>query len=105
MTRFSHLTAMALLLAVATVQPAPVAAKPDRAQADAGEAVSSGRVLPLKQIIADVQSRAPYRDMTYLGGPQFDSEQLRYALRFMDGSQVVIVHVDARTGRILGVTR
>jgi uncharacterized membrane protein YkoI len=40
--------------------------------------------------------------MTYLGGPQFDSSRMIYALKFMDGSQVVIVYVDARTGRIVG---
>ena len=45
---------------------------------------------------------APYSNMTYLGGPQFDARQMVYALKFMDGSQVVIVYVDARTGRIVG---
>ncbi len=40
--------------------------------------------------------------MTYLGGPQFDAGRMIYALKFMDGSQVVVVYVDARTGRIVG---
>ena len=40
--------------------------------------------------------------MTYLGGPQFDARQMVYSLKFMDGSRVVVVYVDARTGRIVG---
>ena len=49
-----------------------------------------------------MKARPPYNGMTYLGGPQFDSSRMIYALKFMDGSQVVIVYVDARTGRIVG---
>ena len=56
----------------------------------------------INRLIAEVRSRAPYSDMTYLGGPQFDAGRMIYALKFMNGSQVVVVFVDARTGRIVG---
>ena len=74
----------------------------DRDQDNLREAAAQGQVIPLNRLIADVRSRAPYNNMTYLGGPQFDARQMVYALKFMDGSQVVIVYVDARTGRIVG---
>ena len=56
----------------------------------------------LNRLVADIRSRPPYSDMTYLGGPQFNAGRMIYALKFMDGSQVVVVYVDARTGRIVG---
>ena len=92
--------ASALLLTAAF----PAAARDDRNrdQDHLREAAAQGQVIPLNRLIAEVRSRAPYSDMTYLGGPQFDAHQMIYALKFMDGSQVVVVYVDARTGRIVG---
>lgn len=90
--------ASALLL---TAGP-PAAARGDRDQDHLREAAAQGQVIPLNKLVAAIRARAPYRDMTYLGGPQFDARQMIYALKFMDGSQVVIVYVDARTGRIVG---
>ena len=81
---------------------APVAARGDREQNNLRDAAAQGQVIPLNRLVADVRSRAPYNDMTYLGGPQFDSNRMIYALKFMDGSQVVVVYVDARSGRIVG---
>ena len=81
---------------------APAAARGDRDQDNLREAAAQGQVIPLNRLIAEVKSRPPYSGMTYLGGPQFDSRRMIYALKFMDGSQVVIVYVDARTGRIVG---
>lgn len=81
---------------------APAAARGDRDQDNLREAASQGQVIPLNRLIAEVKSRPPYSGMTYLGGPQFDSGRMLYALKFMDGAQVVIVYVDARTGRIVG---
>ncbi|ALJ13300.1 hypothetical protein [Sphingopyxis macrogoltabida] len=81
---------------------APAAARGDRDQDNLREAAAQGQVIPLGRLIADVKSRPPYNDMTYLGGPQFDARRMIYALKFMDGSQVVVVYVDARTGRIVG---
>lgn len=90
--------ASALLLAAG----APAAARGDRDQDNLREAAAQGQVIPLNRLIAEVKSRPPYSGMTYLGGPQFDAGRMIYALKFMDGSQVVVVYVDARTGRIVG---
>ncbi len=92
--------AFALLLAAGA--PAAARGDRDRDQAHLREAAAQGQVIPLGRLIAEVRSRPPYSDMTYLGGPQFDAQRMIYALKFMDGSQVVIVYVDARTGRIVG---
>ena len=80
----------------------PAAARGDRDQDNLREAAAQGQVIPLNRLIAEVKSRPPYSGMTYLGGPQFDAGRMIYALKFMDGSQVVIVYVDARSGRIVG---
>lgn len=88
----------ALLLSAA----APAAARGDRDQDHLRAAAAQGQVIPLGKLIADVRARPPYSDMTYLGGPQFDARRMIYALKFMDGSQVVVVFVDARSGRIVG---
>ncbi|HMO77323.1 MAG TPA: hypothetical protein PKD99_15175 [Sphingopyxis sp.] len=81
---------------------APADARGDREQNHLRDAAAQGKVIPLNRLVAEVRSRPPYSDMTYLGGPQFDANQMVYALKFMDGSQVVVVYVDARTGRIVG---
>ncbi|WP_447753588.1 PepSY domain-containing protein [Sphingopyxis fribergensis] len=80
----------------------PAVARGDRDQDNLRNAAAQGQVIPLNKLIADVRSRPPYNDMTYLGGPQFDAGRMIYALKFMDGSQVVVVYVDARTGRVVG---
>ena len=101
MTRTLTLSLISALLRSAG---APAAARGDRNrdQDNLREAAAQGQVIPLNKLIADVRSRAPYSEMTYLGGPQFDAGRMIYALKFMDGSQVVVVYVDARTGRIVG---
>lgn len=90
--------ASASLIAVGT----PALARGDRDQDNLREAAAQGQVIPLNRLIAEVKSRPPYSGMTYLGGPQFDAGRMLYALKFMDGAQVVVVYVDARTGRIVG---
>ncbi len=70
---------------------------------------SQGRPLPnqtrpLPEIVAQVQSTPPYSGMDYIGLSGFESRTMVYMLRFLDGRQVVIVQVDARSGRILGRT-
>lgn len=77
-------------------------ARGDKDQDHLRQAAAEGQVIPLKRLIENVRARAPYSDMTYLGGPQFDAATMRYGLKFLDGNRVVIVYVDARTGRILG---
>jgi uncharacterized iron-regulated membrane protein len=88
----------ALLLSAGT----PALARGDRDQDNLRQAAAQGQVVPLNKLVADIRSRPPYNDMTYLGGPQFDAGRMIYKLKFMDGSQVVVVYVDARTGRIVG---
>ncbi|HWW58528.1 MAG TPA: hypothetical protein VN047_16670 [Sphingopyxis sp.] len=89
-------------LLISTGTPGLARGDRDREQDNLREAAAQGQVIPLNKLIADVRSRAPYSEMTYLGGPQFDAGRMIYALKFMDGSQVVVVYVDARTGRIVG---
>ena len=93
---------LSLASASLLVAGAPAVARGDRDQDGLREAAAQGQVIPLNRLIAEVKSRPPYSGMTYLGGPQFDSERFIYALKFMDGAQVVVVYVDARTGRIVG---
>ena len=92
--------ASALLLSAGV--PATARGDRDRDQDNLREAAAQGQVIPLNRLIADIRGRAPYNGMTYLGGPQFDANRMIYALKFMDGSQVVVVYVDAPTGRIVG---
>ena len=91
-----------LLSALLLSAGSPALARSDRDQNNLREAAAQGQVIPLNKLIADVRSRGPYSEMTYLGGPQFDAGRMIYALKFMDGSQVIVVYVDARTGRIVG---
>ena len=101
MIRTTILAPTSALLAAALLVAAPPAfARND--QDNLREAAAQGQVIPLNKLVAEVRSRAPYSGMTYLGGPQFDASRMIYALKFMDGAQVVIVYVDARSGRIVG---
>jgi uncharacterized iron-regulated membrane protein len=96
-TRFlvAGLTGLALSVA-------PAYARDDREAESARAAAEQGQVLPLGRLVAMVQARAPYRDMIYLGGPQFDARTMRYGLKFLDGNKVIVVFVDARTGKVVG---
>ena len=93
---------LSLVSALLLTAGMPAAARGDRDQDNLREAAAQGHVIPLNKLVADIKSRPPYSGMTYLGGPQFDAGRMIYALKFMDGSQVVVVYVDARTGRIVG---
>jgi uncharacterized iron-regulated membrane protein len=99
MTRFLAITLVPALMLAAS--PAAMA-RGDRDQAHLRAAAAQGQVMPLNRLVAEVRSRAPFSDMNYLGGPQYDAQKMIYALKFMDGSQVVVVYVDARTGRVVG---
>ena len=57
---------------------------------------------PLPDIVARVQATPPYNGMDYIGVAGFETRSMIYVLRFLDGRQVVVVHVDARSGRIVG---
>jgi hypothetical protein len=97
-----HITSFALALLAMGMIAAPASARDDREAESARAAAEQGQVLPLGRLVAMVQARAPYRNMTYLGGPQFDERMMRYGLKFLDGNKVIVVFVDARTGKIVG---
>jgi hypothetical protein len=97
-----HRSDLAMALAPMLLFAAPAAAFGDQEAASARAAAEQGQVLPLGRLVAMVQARPPYRDMIYLGGPQFDQRTMRYGLKFLNGNRVVVVFVDARTGRIVG---
>ena len=87
----------------------PVAVKAQSAGRVPRGDMAQGRPLPnqtrpLPEIVAQVQATPPYRDMDYIGLSGFESRTMVYVLRFLDGRQVVVVQVDARSGRILGRT-
>lgn len=68
------------------------------------ERPSPNQTRPLPEIVARVQSISPFSGMDYIGVAGFETRTMVYVLRFLDGRQVVVVHVDARSGRILGRT-
>ena len=98
--------AAALLIAVAGLMgpTVPVAAQQTRADQAAIRNIAK-QVRPLRSVVASVRSQPPYDEMDYLGGPEFDAERFVYRLKFMDGSKVVFVYVDAVSGRIIGRSR
>jgi uncharacterized iron-regulated membrane protein len=104
--RGGHLRRMMLrflsLLLIAGAATLPAQAQNRGDQESARAAAEQGQVMPLGRLVAMVQARAPFRNMTYLGGPQFDARTMRYGLKFLDGSKVIVVIVDARTGRVVG---
>jgi uncharacterized iron-regulated membrane protein len=93
---------LSLLLTMLAFSVAPPLAARDDEAASARAATAQGQALPLGRLVAMVQARPPYRDMVYLGGPKFDARTMRYDLKFLDRSRVIVVQVDARTGRVLG---
>lgn len=92
---------LALLAPVATSaqqRPMPQRAMPD----DDDQRPSPNETRPLPDIVARVQSTPPYNAMDYIGVAGFETRTMVYVLRFLDGRQVVVVRVDARSGRIIG---
>jgi hypothetical protein len=87
-------------LLAALVAAAPAGAHPPRPrdQDVAFRGTRDGRFMPLRAIEARIVPRLPGFD--YLG-PELDAEAARYRLKFMRGSQVVWIDVDARTGEII----
>lgn len=87
---------------VATVGASAGQARDGRELNQLRDQAEQGKVIPLNRLIADVSSRPPYNEMTYIGGLQYDQERMIYTMKFMDGNRVVLVFVDARTGRVVG---
>ena len=91
---FRTLFAAALALGVAA---SPALADPPRDQDRIGEAVRSGRSMPLPKIEKRVMPFAGGAD--YLG-PEFNGDT--YRLKFMRNGRVFWIDVDPETGKIVG---
>jgi uncharacterized membrane protein YkoI len=96
---FASLVAAALVSGALAV---PAAAQSRGDQASAREEMKAGRSMSLREIERRVIPQM--RGSEYLG-PEYDDEAMAYRLKFIKEGQVVWVDVDARTGRILRVSR
>jgi uncharacterized membrane protein YkoI len=81
---------------------APAAAQSRRDQESAREELKAGRTMPLREIERRVLPSMS--GMQYLG-PEYDPASFAYRLKFMRDGQVTWVDVDARTARILRVSK
>lgn len=101
--RYADPMVLRILLAAAalgTAVAAPADARPrPREQDDAFRETREGNFLPLPMIEARIVPRM--RGADYLG-PELNGAV--YRLKFLKGSQVIWVDVDARTGRVLGTS-
>jgi len=89
----------ASIAAAALLVPATPALAQDNDQGKARKEMRAGNVLPLRDIEGRILPRM--RGFQYLG-PAYDSTAMAYRLKFLRGSQVVYVDVDARTGAVIG---
>lgn len=71
-------------------------------QGQARKAVRAGNILAVREIEQNVLPRM--KGAQYLG-PEYDSAAMAYRLKFIRDGRVTFVDVDARTGRILGISR
>lgn len=106
MVRSANRAAIAVLAAAALTAPtladAQQRVRPQRPAAEADDdRPSPNQTRPLPEIVASVQATPPYNQMDYIGVAGFEMRSMIYVLRFLDGRQVVVVHVDARSGRIV----
>ena len=69
-----------------------------REQDEAFQGTHDGRLVPLRVIESRILPQM--RGYDYLG-PELDVAAARYRLKFIRGSQVVWVDVDARTGEVI----
>lgn len=81
---------------------APVLAQSRTDQGEARKEVRAGNMLSLREIEGRVLPTM--RGSEYLG-PAYDSTAMAYRLKFIRDARVTYVDVDARTGRVLGVSR
>ena len=91
-----------ILVAALLVPAAPALAQKRTDQGEARKEMRAGNVLSLRQIEARVLPTMPGSE--YLG-PAYDSTAMAYRLKFIRDGRVTYVDIDARTGRILGVSR
>jgi hypothetical protein len=104
--RKGRATALTALAAFALVAPTLADAQqrtraPRAEQGDLEDRPPPQATRPLPELVARVQATPPYDAMDYIGVAGFETRTMVYVLRFLDGRQVVVVRVDARTGRII----
>ena len=90
------------LVAAALLAPAAPALAQRNDQGEARKEMRAGNVLSLREIEGRVLPQM--RGTEYLG-PAYDSTAMAYRLKFIKDGRVTYVDVDARTGRVLGVSR
>ncbi|MCT2559777.1 PepSY domain-containing protein [Tsuneonella sp. YG55] len=93
---------LSLLGAAALLAPAAPALAQRNDQGEARKEMRAGNVLSLREIEGRVLPQM--RGTEYLG-PAYDSTAMAYRLKFIKDGRVTYVDVDARTGRVLGVSR
>ena len=93
---------VASLAALALLAPAAPALAQRNDQGEARKEMRAGNVLSLRQIEGRVLPQM--RGSEYLG-PAYDSVAMAYRLKFIRDGRVTYVDVDARTGRVLGISR
>ncbi|MEQ1687986.1 MAG: hypothetical protein ABL874_05390 [Sphingopyxis sp.] len=93
--------ACALAALLNSTVPAAAQSRSGSQRQDSEQRPDPSQTRPLPEIVARVQATPPYNTMDYIGVAGFQVRQMIYVLRFIDGRQVVVVHVDARSGRIV----
>lgn len=93
---------LASIAVAALLVPAPPALAQRNEQGQARKEMRAGNILGSREIEARVLPQM--RDQEYLGFA-YDSTAMAYRLRFIRDGRVSYVDVDARTGRVLGITR
>ena len=95
------LSFLALPLALGIAAPA-VHADPAPEQGEVRKERRAGNVQSLREIERKVLPRM--KSMTYLG-PEYDPAAMAYRLKFIDNGRVTFVDVDARSGRIIAISK
>lgn len=101
----STLVGAALLAAGVSGTPAFAQARGQQHRDDQGQArkaVRDGNILSVREIEQRVLPRM--KGAQYLG-PEYDSAAMAYRLKFIRDGRVTFVDIDARTGRVLGVSK
>ncbi|MEO6040451.1 MAG: hypothetical protein ABIP41_00970 [Croceibacterium sp.] len=96
------LTSLVVAALVAGGPALPAAAQSRGDQASAREEMKAGRTMPLREIERRIVPQMKGNE--YLG-PEYDGAATAYRLKFIRDGQVVWVDVDARTARILHISK
>ncbi len=97
-------TILASLAAVALLAGVPVDAQERSDQQSAREEMRAGRTMPIREIERRVVPDMRERGYSYLTF-EYDGAANAYRLKFIRETQVMWVDVDARTARVLRVSR